>query len=86
MRFGEMKDLVEIAEARLRRSSYLKLRRVACSIHNGVLCLQGHVPSYYLYQVAQELVQGLDGIEAIDNQLKVVSADSIRPAIGAVPL
>lgn len=61
----------EAAAARLRQGLYLELRQVVCSLHAGILRLQGHVSSYYLRQIAQTLVQGLDGVEAIDNQLEV---------------
>ena len=30
------------------------------------------VSSYYLRQMAQALMQGLEGVEAIDNQLEVI--------------
>lgn len=62
----------ESAALRLRQAPYLELRQVVCSFQHGVLQLQGNVSSYYLRQVAQALVQGLDGVEAIDNQLEVV--------------
>jgi osmotically-inducible protein OsmY len=61
-------------EDSLRRSSYLELRRVICSLEEGVLTLNGRVSSYYLRQVAQAIVLGLEGIEAIDNRLEVVTA------------
>jgi osmotically-inducible protein OsmY len=64
--------LAEAAAARLRQAPYLELRQVACAWHDGVLQLQGHVSSYYLRQIAQTLVQGLEGVEAIDNQLEVI--------------
>jgi osmotically-inducible protein OsmY len=60
------------AEARLRQAPYLELRQVTCTCRAGVLHLRGTVSSYYLRQVAQALVQGLDGVEAIDNQLDVM--------------
>jgi osmotically-inducible protein OsmY len=65
-------DRAEAAAARLRQGLYLELRQVECSWHTGVLQLRGHVSSYYLRQIAQTLVQGLDGVEAIDNQLEVL--------------
>jgi hypothetical protein len=66
--------IVEEAEERMRQSSYLELRRIVCHVHEGVLTLIGRVSSYYLRQVAQASVLGLDGIEAIDNRLEVVPA------------
>jgi hypothetical protein len=72
------KELLEVAEARLRHSSYLELRGICCDFHNGALTLLGSVSSYYLRQVAQSLVLGLDGIEIIDNRLQVVAARAVQ--------
>jgi len=72
------KDLLEVAEARLRHSSYLELRSISCDVYAGALTLRGSVSSYYLRQVAQSLVLGLTGIETIDNRLEVVPARSMQ--------
>ena len=48
----------------------------------GVLILQGRLPSFYLKQVLQTLLRELEGVERIDNQVEVVSAtglSSVRP-------
>jgi osmotically-inducible protein OsmY len=66
-------EILAAVEARFRRSSYLELRRIVGSFHDGVLTLTGRVSTYYLRQVAQALLVGLDGIEAIDNRLEVAS-------------
>jgi len=57
----------------LRRSPYLEVRRVVCECHEGMLCLRGHVPSYYLKQIAQTVVLEMDGVDEILNQLEVVT-------------
>jgi hypothetical protein len=41
---------------------------------DGVLTIRGTVPTFYLKQVLQSLLQNLDGIRWIDNQVDVVSA------------
>ena len=56
---------------RFEKSPYLELRRVICTMNEGVVTLSGRVSSHYLRQVAQATVLGLDGIRAIDNQLGV---------------
>jgi osmotically-inducible protein OsmY len=61
----------ESARKRLHRKAYLALRDVSCTYQNGVLVLQGRVPSYYLKQVAQEVVGQLDGVNRIENQIRV---------------
>ena len=65
-------SLLELAEGCLRRTPYLALKNVACDCRDGVLVLRGCLPSYYLKQVAQEIVARLEGVQAIDNQIQVV--------------
>jgi len=47
------------------------MRRVLSNFRNGILTLHGVVPSVHVRQIAQELVQSLEGVEIIDNQLVV---------------
>jgi len=61
------------AQSRLRNSGYHALRLVSCDFHEGVLTLRGQVPSFYLKQVAQELILRLDGAEEVNNRLEVVA-------------
>ena len=68
--------LPELAEGCLRRNPYLALKNVACDCREGVLVLRGCLPSYYLKQIAQEAVAGLEGVERIDNQIQVVTPAS----------
>ena len=65
-------DIAEMAEARLRKSSYLTLCNVFCEFQEGVLTLRGCLPRYYLKQVAQEVVAELPGVEHVDNQIEVL--------------
>ena len=64
-------------EHRLQRSGYAALGRVSCEFQreSGVLHLHGEVPSYYLKQIAQELVRDLDAVRLVQNQITVA-----RPA------
>jgi osmotically-inducible protein OsmY len=67
------KEIVESrATARLKRSAYLEVRHVACEFNEGMLRLRGRVPSYYLKQMAQMAVLGMDGVDELHNQLEVV--------------
>jgi hypothetical protein len=65
-------SMTELAETRLHSNPYLALKRVCCDYLDGVLFLRGWLPTYYLKQVAQEVVARLDGIGRIDNQIQVV--------------
>ena len=67
------KVVEEEAGARLRCSAYRDVRGVTCEFHEGVLTLRGRVPSYYMKQIAQSLVLGMDGAEEINNRLEVES-------------
>lgn len=63
--------ITEQAVRRMRESSHSLLRTVQCRFDNGVLRLKGRVPSFYLKQLVQSLVENIDGVERIDNQVDV---------------
>jgi osmotically-inducible protein OsmY len=65
-------ELEEAAGRRLRQSAYIELRRVNVSCENHSLRLFGCVSSYYIRQLAQAMLQGLDGVKSIDNRLEVI--------------
>jgi osmotically-inducible protein OsmY len=65
------------AEKRLAGSSHLFLRFIRCSLHNGVLRLEGQLPSFYLKQTAQSLLQGIEGVKRVENKISVVSCTGI---------
>jgi len=60
-----------VAESRLRNSQYAALKHVWCEYCDGVLILRGRLPSHYLKQVAQSLVQDLEGILGVLNEIEV---------------
>jgi len=70
------KRVVQTAQDRLIKSQYIILRRVSCEFDNGVLTLNGRLPSYYLKQVAQVAVAGVDGVAEIVNRIEVESSTS----------
>jgi osmotically-inducible protein OsmY len=82
-------QIEEAAERRLRQSRYLELRAVSCEFHEGVLTLRGRVPSYYLKQMAQSLVDRIPGVSELDNQLEVglprAPSSQSRPSSSAGP-
>lgn len=56
--------------------------QVTFSYSQGVLTLDGRLPSFYLKQVLQTVLRDLDGVTRIDNQVNVVSStgvSSVRP-------
>jgi hypothetical protein len=75
---SEGRLIEEEAEKRMQQSLYPELRRVLCNYRHGILTLYGVVSSFHVRQIAQELVQDLEGIEIIDNQL-VVEEKKVSP-------
>jgi hypothetical protein len=64
------------AERALRCGPYPALKKLSCDYQGGVLVLRGCLPSYYLKQIAQEIVaHQTQGMDRLDNQIQVV-----RPA------
>lgn len=82
-------------ESRLRRSPFLALRDVGCSAHGATLILHGHLPTYYLKQIAQEAATSLEGVGPVVNQIRITppgprppsgrgkSVQTSRPLAGA---
>lgn len=61
----------EAVRNRLHESAYPSIKRIRCQFNNGILVLRGRLPSFFMKQVAQETVAGLDGIEEIINCVEV---------------
>ena len=75
-----IQPLAHTACGALRRSPYRELHEVSCEYHDGVLTLRGRVSSYYLKQIAQNLVWQMEGVVGVDNQLDVLRPP-IRPRV-----
>jgi osmotically-inducible protein OsmY len=71
----------ELAERSLRSNPYLALKNISCDWLDGVLVLRGCLPTYYLKQIAQEVVASLQGVARLDNQIQVVTP-ALRPPQG----
>jgi osmotically-inducible protein OsmY len=69
-------DVAERAENELRRNAYVALKNISCEYHDGVLVLNGCLPTYYLKQVAQEAIARVDGVQRVENRIAVVSPSS----------
>lgn len=78
-------EITREAQGRLLRNPYYSSsRHIACHVDGGVLTLCGTVPTYYLKQVAQSLVAGIDGVERIENQIEVTGPAARRQPAGAL--
>lgn len=45
--------------------------------HEGVLTVQGRVPTFYLKQLLQTALKRVDGVERINNRVDVVCAEGL---------
>jgi hypothetical protein len=64
-----------VAEWVLHSSRYSALKHVSCDYHDGVLVLRGRLPTYYLKQIAQEVVaHQFDKVGRLENRIEVVRA------------
>lgn len=66
------------AESLLRRSPYLALRNVSCEDHGDRLILRGHLPCYYLKQLAHPTIAAAAGGRQIVNEIEVINRAARR--------
>lgn len=59
----------------LQASSYAVLRRLRCEVNEAVATVHGVLPSYFLKQVAQTILQRLDGIQKVRNLVEVCQCE-----------
>lgn len=55
----------------LEDTGYRPLRCIDCRVSRGVVVLSGRVPSWYMKQVAQTVVQKIDAVDVVENRLQV---------------
>ena len=65
------REIHHAATARLSGSNYSPLRRLNCSVFEGVVEISGTVSSFYLKQLAQAAVMQLDKVNGVRNLVKV---------------
>src|SRR6516225_3609627 len=58
-------------KVRFSRSGYQALQGVTCEFHEGTARLVGHLPTFYLKQIAQEIVCAVGGVHSVVNQIEV---------------
>ncbi len=56
---------------RLGKSPYAALRQLSCDFQEGVAILRGTVPTYHTRQVAITLAQSVNGVQMIDDRIRV---------------
>lgn len=55
----------------LGNSPYAALRAVACEFKDGILTLNGEVPTFYLKQIAQTMLREVQQVHSIVNNVRV---------------
>ena len=71
--------VAEGVKKRWMNCGYSSLKYISCRCDDGVLVIDGTVPSYYFKQMAQELARSVEGIHQIENRLSVVDAVGSEP-------
>ena len=56
---------------RFRQDASLRHRDVTCEFYEGAIILRGHLPTYYLKQMAQTLAAQVAGVQQVDNRIEV---------------
>jgi osmotically-inducible protein OsmY len=70
--------VVQSIERRLRESSYYYLRTISAAYEAGVVTLRGRVPTFYLKQTVQALVERIEGVEQVVNLVDVVNPAGVQ--------
>lgn len=66
-------EVAKCVNGRLSCSFYPALQKVSCRVDGHRLILRGKVTSFYLKQLAQELVRPAAGVRGIVNELEVIA-------------
>jgi osmotically-inducible protein OsmY len=72
---GKKSPLHEVRKA-FHQTGHVALRRVELGLDQDCVRIQGVVPSYYLKQMAQVVAIKVDGINRVENDLRVAGAFS----------
>jgi len=58
-------------KVRFRSSGYHALQGLTCEFHEGTARIRGHLPTFFLKQMAQEIVCAVVGVRSVVNQIEV---------------
>lgn len=70
-------DLSHRVKLTFKRSSYPALATLDVEEQAGVVVITGHLPSYYMKQVAQTIAGAVDGVRRLDNQVVVTRQGAV---------
>lgn len=63
--------LKDSVHTRLKASGYGPLAHIECRVEDGIVELAGVVPTFYLKQVAQAVIQRIERVQGIRNEIQV---------------
>ncbi len=69
----DLNPLEHAAHQQLRDTGRSPLRGVTCEINGSTARLSGELPSFFLKQMAQEVIRHVDGIHRVVNEIEVLS-------------
>ena len=74
------RDLTRTARDRLEGNAYFRGRSRVIRIdeQDGTLVLNGRLPSFYLKQLLQTVLSGIDGVKRIENRVEVFWPDNVK--------
>jgi hypothetical protein len=82
---GQYRDIRRAVLTALQSSRYRPLWNLRCEVREGVLFLVGIVPSFFLKQVAQELLLQLGQFKEIRNLVEVYQGKASEARLGSAP-
>ena len=68
----QAKEVLARAKDRLLHHPHLTVQRIWCEYNSKRLYLRGHVPSFYLKQLAQAAVSDMEGVSQVVNEIEVL--------------
>lgn len=69
---SQAERIIALARDRILHQPHLSVQRIWCEYSSRQLYLRGQVPSYYLKQLAQTAVSGLEGVSQVVNEIEVL--------------
>jgi len=68
--------MLQCISQELSQTGYPALQSLRLHCDGGAVTLDGEVPSYFLKQIAQDVVQRVPGVEEVVNRIKVTEKGS----------
>lgn len=70
-------ELLERVRQMLVKQGYLQHRHLDLTVSHGVVCVSGHLPTFYLRQMAVECIKRVAGVDAVVDRIVVRDVEEI---------